>query len=221
MLSVMSWNVKHTTPMAVVIPTLQSLIRQHNLDVICLQEIVPLSIVPLRRNLHRALTQATGWNSGLACHPSPFPGWIEGVSLLSRLEVRCYERFFLSPRRRYLQAIVADPDLGAVCVGSIHLSTPKRREQELRGAIAHAPASRFVLAGDLNLELDDPRTDALRDRYVVDGLPGVDHICLSRDLGFAGCKVVQTHASDHDPVVAVVEFASGVEEQYPRTGLKR
>lgn len=201
----MTWNVKHSTPTADIVETVEQLIRGHELDVVCLQELAPLSVVPPRRSARRALAAATGWNGAFACHPHVFPGWVEGVAVFSRLPMLGRRATLLSSRRTYVQVTLRHQALTAVSIGAIHLSTPDRRVRELRTALARSPSERCIVAGDFNLRLRDRGLDAQIERYQPDGLPGVDHVLISHDLRFVDRDLVHTAASDHDPVIATVE----------------
>ncbi|MGA2929134.1 MAG: endonuclease/exonuclease/phosphatase family protein [Solirubrobacteraceae bacterium] len=203
----MTWNVKHSTPTGDIVETVQALIRGHGLDVVCLQELAPLSVVPPRCSARRALAFATRWNLAFACHPHLFPGWIEGVAVLSRLPIVARRRTLLSSRRSYLQVAIRHEALSAVSIGAIHLSTPDRRARELRTALARSSCERCVMAGDFNLRLGDRAMDAATERYQPDGIPGVDHVLISHDLRFVDRGRVRAAASDHDPVIATVAAA--------------
>jgi endonuclease/exonuclease/phosphatase family metal-dependent hydrolase len=204
MLTLATWNVRHSTSAAGIVATVTDLIGRHELDVICLQELTPLSLAPPRASVHRALRRATGWHTLLAVHPRPYPGWLEGVAILTRLPVVRHRRIWLSSNRRYVQTVVRDPELGEVCIGGIHLSSPGRRRHELRRALAAAPEHGYVLAGDFNLRLHDPILSEALSGYASDGLPGVDHIYVTPDLRLVQSHVERTSASDHDAVVGLI-----------------
>src|SRR5579859_3194274 len=67
-LNVMTWNVRHSTPAREVVDTVVELIERHLLDIVMLQEVTPLSIVPPRLLVPRALARATGWRLIFGCH---------------------------------------------------------------------------------------------------------------------------------------------------------
>jgi endonuclease/exonuclease/phosphatase family metal-dependent hydrolase len=199
-----TWNVRHSTATSQVVGTVEELIGRHELDLVCLQELTPFSVAPLRVSVHRALERATGWHAAVAVHPRLYPGWLEAVGILTHLPIVRSGRSRLGPNRSFVQAVVRSVTLGEVCIGCIHLSSPVRRRQELRRAMLEAPDRRYVLAGDFNLRVDDAIVSAEVPHLTSDDLPGVDHIYLTGDLRLVDRHIERTEASDHDAVVAVI-----------------
>jgi endonuclease/exonuclease/phosphatase family metal-dependent hydrolase len=204
----MTWNVRHSTPTGEIVGVVEELIDTCGLDVVCLQEVTAASLAPPRFATHRALARATGWKVSLASHPRLYPGWVEGVAILTHLPILARRRARLSPNRSYLQAVIRDTELGELSIGCIHLSSPDRREPELRRALHGAPPHRFVLAGDFNLRASDPALRTALASYRSDGLPGVDHVYLSADLRIVEARLEPTAPSDHDAVIAWVQASS-------------
>lgn len=208
MLRLATWNVRHSTPTTQIVSTVTDLIGRKDLDVVCLQELTPLSIAPPRALVHRALAHATGWNAALAVHPRLYPGWLEAVGIFTGLPIVRGRRIRLSSNRAYVQAVVQSAALGEVCIGCIHLSSPGRRREELRSVMVKAPDRRYILAGDFNLRPDDPVLSAQVPQLTSDDLPGVDHIYLTRDLQLIEPHLDRTEASDHDAVIAAIDSRS-------------
>lgn len=201
----MTWNVRHSTPTGQIVAIVAALVEQHELDAVCLQELTPLSIVPPRTSVHRTLASTTGWDGALAIHPRLYPGWLEGVGILTRLSIVARRRVRLSANRSYVEAVVRHADLGEVCLGCIHLSSPRWRGSELKRAVSRAPQRRYILAGDFNLHQNDPVLRARLPRHSSDGLPGVDHVYVTPDLAVVEPHIESTAASDHDAVIASIE----------------
>jgi endonuclease/exonuclease/phosphatase family metal-dependent hydrolase len=187
------------------VSTVTDLIVRKALDVVCLQELAPLSVTPPRASVHRALARATGWDSAFAVHPRLYPGWLEAVGILTRLPIARGRRIRLGPGRGHVQAVVRSAVLGEVCIGCIHLSSPARRRRELRRAVSEAPRRRSILAGDFNLRPDDPILTSELPGLASDDLPGVDHVYVSPDLRIVRSEIEPTAASDHDAVVVSIE----------------
>lgn len=203
-LNVMTWNVRHSTPARDVVDTVVELIERHLLDIVMLQEVTPLSIVPPRLLVPRALARATGWRLIFGCHPRPYPSWLEGVAILTALPVDTTTRVRVSANRTYVQTAIAHPELGTCTAGVVHLSDPASRAQEITRIAAHAPRSRTVLAGDFNLSPSDPILMLALADYAPDDRPGVDHVYVSGDLTIVASRTEPTTASDHDPVIGSV-----------------
>ena len=204
MTTVVAWNVKHSTPPNQIVAALEELIDGYGADVLCLQEIALVSVVPPVYDVVGNLSRATRWNAHFARHPNVYLGWIEGVAILARHPIVDSSRLRISSRRAYVEVNVAEPDLGDVRIGSVHLSEPELREAELHAVLEHVPPRRSIVAGDFNVELTNPILEPLLARYNADGLQGIDHVCVSHDLRLVRAEIVRTAPSDHDAVIGEV-----------------
>ena len=204
-----TWNVRHSTPTAQIVSTVTDLIGRKDLELVCLQELAPLSVVPPRASVHRALARATGWDMAFAIHPRLYPGWLEAVGIFTRFPIVRTQRIRLGPSRSYVQAMVRTSAMGDVCIGCVHLSSPGRRRRELRRALLEAPRRRYVMAGDFNLRPGDPILTSELPGLVSDDLPGVDHVYVTPDLSVVSSEIEPTVASDHDAVVVSIEPQPG------------
>jgi endonuclease/exonuclease/phosphatase family metal-dependent hydrolase len=206
MTTVVAWNVKHSTPPNQIVAALEELIDGYRADVLCLQEIALVSVVPPVYDVAGTLARATRWNAHFTRHPNVYLGWIEGVAILTRHPIIIMQssRYRISSRRAYLEVTVADPDLGDVRIGSLHLSLPGLREAELHAVLKHVPPRRSIVAGDFNAELINPILEPLLAKYNADGLQGIDHVCVSHDLRLVRAEIVRTAPSDHDAVIGEV-----------------
>lgn len=203
MLNVMTWNVKHNTPAADVIAEVGRLVRQYQVDVVCLQEV-------RRGRLPRHLAKALGMEVAVAWHPLPSG---EGLAILSRFPIVGRQRQRLNWHRRYLQVDIQVALGREINIGCLHVSAfaLEKRHMEVAQATVFLPRREAILAGDFNLEPDDPVILALRHHLVADGAPGptqgkrkTDHVFTTTDLVVVNSQTVHTSISDHNPVLVRV-----------------
>ncbi|PKV75264.1 endonuclease/exonuclease/phosphatase family protein [Pontibacter ramchanderi] len=237
-LRVMSYNIHHANPPGskgvIDLDAIAQVIRNEQADLVALQEVD----VHIDRsgNVHQAKALATmlGMHYYFA-KAIDFGGGEYGVAILSRFPLTDTLKVTLpreeDPRAEGRVLAIATVKLpGGVRIkfGSTHLdilgSANRRQQVQTINAIAAADKPPFVLAGDLNDYPESPAIAELDQVFqrtcLVDCEPTfpqdkpdriIDYIAFTRssNLKVLAHKVVpENYASDHRPVVAVLEFAS-------------
>lgn len=214
-LNILTWNVKHSTPHDELILHLRQLVEDHNVDVVCLQEICLASTRHGLTHLPRRLAAATGMSALTVPHPVPNGSWWEGLVILSRHEIANPARHLLSVHRSYLFAVILHPQLPWLRVGNLHVSafTKEWREREVRRALRLHPPSSALVCGDFNLTPEELAMREAAASYQVDGSGPtcgrrkIDYVLAGPELNVLSSCTLDAGPSDHRPVLAA--FSTG------------
>jgi len=207
---------------------LAQVIEENDPDIVALQEISRGWIISGRLDMLVWLSQRL--RMPYIFGPTADPIW--GNAILSRYPIVEYTLHELPPHDIRLQRgfTVAQIDVGngtqlQLIATHFHDPDPDTEVRQLQSkAIIDFwdGASLTVLLGDLNAEPDDREMEMLRQAGLVDaaasvgGTPGltfssvelekrIDYIWVSPDLKVTDAKVLATTASDHLPVVAIID----------------
>lgn len=200
--------------------TLAALVREHNVDVLAVQELTPRFLAALDR----------AGLPGLLAHRVAYPGSsVDGSGIFARLPLRDDGLRFQA--LGFGQAAATLTDLG-IAIESVHPVAPseRRRLPAWRRSLQAQPRATMdgpmrILAGDFNATLDHSllRTlisDGYRDAAAVvgkgltgtwgpydgDRIPPVtlDRVLADRRIGVRQVEIFDLPGSDHRPVLAVL-----------------
>jgi len=207
---------------------LARVIEDNHPDIIALQEISRGWVVSGRLDMLTWLSQRL--NMPYVSGPTADPLW--GNAILSRYPIVEYNNYDLPPRdlflrRGFTSAVV---DLGGgnslqVIATHFHHVGEDSAIRQLQSPVIvdfWDGAARTVILGDLNAEPDDPEMEMLRQVGLVDTLAKmepppvytfhsvnlyqrIDYIWVSPDLKVCEAYVPFSNASDHLPVVVVID----------------
>ena len=235
-LRVMSYNIRHANPPSnkgvVELETIANVIRKESVDLVALQEVDVNIARSGNVNQAKALAGLLGMHYYFA-KAIDFGGGDYGVAILSRYPLTDTRKVALPEEaeaqaedRVLALATVQLPGGQLVRFGSTHLdvlSSANRLQQvQTINAIAKSEQMPFILAGDLNDLPDSPALAALDETFqrtcqsnCAPTFPQdqpdriIDYIVFSRasKLMVVSQHVVpESYASDHRPVVAVLEL---------------
>lgn len=202
-------------------------IENNNPDIIALQEISRGWVISGRIDMLTWLSQRL--NMPYVSGPTADPLW--GNAILSRYPIVEYENYDLPPRDLFIlrgfTSVVIDlgggNNLQVIATHFHHLEGDSdiRRMQSTAIVDFWNGADRTVILGDFNAEPGAPEIDMLRQAGLVDALADmesaqaytyhsanlyrrIDYIWVSPDLEVQKVHVPFSNASDHLPVIAVI-----------------
>lgn len=224
-LSVLTWNIRHGLGIdgRLDLDRVLAVIRQADPDIVFLNEVD-------RRMRRSGRIDQAAWLAarlGMRCYFAKSFGFRLagfGNALLVKGTIAHAESVWLSREWEPRKALVARVEVAGTtltCVG-VHLSPrPSRRIAELAQLerLVEATSGRRIVAGDFNLELSRgdaaPRFGGLTDVFAQEPAPTfpshdpiarLDYLFMPSDCNIIDKKVIGTVASDHLPLVTVIDM---------------
>ncbi len=194
-----------------------ALLREANADIIGLQETDAARIANGNDDLVRYFADALGYHSYYG--PSPVVGTF-GIALLSRTPLLAPRTFYMYSEGEQTATIEAEieTEAGRCRILVTHLGNggPPAQQQAILRAIRGA--ENVVLMGDFNFRPETEQyaltTESLDDAWEsaggqpdaewLDPARRIDHIFVSPGVAVAEARYLETDASDHPPLLAVV-----------------
>jgi len=210
------------------IEALAQVIEESQPDIVALQEIARGWLVSGRLDMLTWLSQRLGMTYVFG--PTADPLW--GNAILSRYPIVEYSNHDLPPRNLFLlrgfASVVIDLSGGdtlQVIVTHFHHITEDSEIRQLQSPVIidfWGGTERTVILGDLNAEPDAPEIEMLKQAGLVDVLADmdpistytfhsskpsqhIDYILVSPDLETRDAYILSSQASDHLPVVVVID----------------
>jgi len=207
---------------------LAQVIEESQSDIVALQEIARGWLVSGRLDMLIWLSQRLGMTYVFG--PTADPLW--GNAILSRYPIVEYSNHDLPPRNLFLlrgfTSVVIDCGGGGtlqVIVTHFHHITEDSEIRQLQSPVIidfWGGTERTVILGDLNAEPDASETEMLKQAGLVDTLADteptsaytfhsskpfqqIDYIWVSPDLDTRDEHVISSQASDHLPIIAIIE----------------
>lgn len=229
-LTIMTYNIKNCIDGRCV-NEIASDIEKESPDIVCVQEIDKDTQRAGGRDLLKELADKLHMNAQFY-QAMPFMGGEYGIGILSRYPLEETRLYPLEVRPedepRSLGHARIQVDGRKIHIYNTHLSfedTKKRLEQFAYLNQQLSDQKNFILCGDFNISGYEEydclkrfqmvnRADRRYDSFIGGGQEfcAIDNILVSDEMKIISCKMADTSASDHRPLVAEVEFCEDCEK---------
>lgn len=226
-LKLVTWNINNRSDGAEVINRLEQINKEHEPDVILLQELTVDSVFNNDFTLPKDIAEQLGFNHHFVAHEHKSVRFKEGVGVFSVHPLRNKRQRIVNERRAIA---LADIELEGhhITFGSVHLSSPmvnpvafvKELNMFEDYALNNGYES-FILAGDFNTAFNHGFSEAIDEAmhvYAPDehSYKGkwvgkehtLDYVLTSTDFKCKNDEALDPKPSDHRPYIVELEFNS-------------